>query len=81
MTEAEIFHVVDNVTLDFESEGHKYNMKLLIENGLIILADEKGKEKFIFLGDESNYRGEPLEETPPEIKEEPKKKRRSKKKK
>ena len=77
MAKAEIFHVVNNVTLDFESEGHKYLMKLLIENGMIILQDEAGKERFMFLGDEGeSYTGSTTE---PTVAKKPKKKRNKKK--
>lgn len=84
MAKAEIFHVVNNVTLDFESEGHKYLMKLLVEEGLIILQDENKNEKYLFLGDKGEgYTGE-VNVEPTEAVEEapkPKKKKRSKKKK
>jgi hypothetical protein len=58
-------------------------MKLLIEEGLIILTDNKGKEQIIFLGEKEEYRGEPVEVTQ-EVTEnvtcKPKKKRSKKKK-
>ena len=61
MAKTEVFHVVNNVTLDFESEGLKYTMRLLIENGLIMLTDDKGREETIVLGRKSEYTGEPIE--------------------
>lgn len=78
MAKAEIFHVVNNVTLDFESEGLKYVMKLLVEDGLIILKDSKGRENVLLLGEETEYVGEPIEVTE---KVTTKSKKRSKKKK
>lgn len=60
MAKAEVFHVVNNVTLDFESEGHKYTMKLLVEDGLIILKDETNKEQYLFLGNKEAYTGESI---------------------
>ena len=76
MAKADVFHVVNNVILDFESEGSKYNMKLLIEDGLIILNNDKGEEKYIFLGHKNEgYTGEVVEK-PLEL---PKKKRSKKK--
>ena len=79
MAKAEIFHVVNNVALDFESEGLKYDMKLLIEDGLIILKDSKGREKILFLGEETEYTGEVTSEVTESVTAKPKK-RRSKKK-
>ena len=79
MAKAEVFHVVNNVTLDFESEGLKYIMRLLVENGLIILTDDKGREETIVLGRKSEYTGEPVE-IPLEISQKPIKKRKKKKK-
>lgn len=76
MAKADVFHVVNNVLLDFESEGLKYEMKLLIEDGLILLKSSKGEEKIILLGDKcKDYTGEVTL-----VVEKPKK-RRSKKKK
>lgn len=85
MAKAEIFHVVNNVSLDFESEGHKYLMRLLVENGLIILTDETGKEQYLFLSDKNTgYTGEheeePIEQKEEPIETKPKKKRKKKKK-
>lgn len=80
MAKADVFHVVNNVLLDFESEGLKYEMKLLIEDGLILLKNSKGEEKIIFLGDKcKDYTGEATQEMALVV-EKPKK-RRSKKKK
>ena len=76
MAKADVFHVVNNVLLDFESFGIKYNMKLLIEDGLVILIDDRGKEEILFLGDKEEYTGEPVEIPLPK----PKKKRSKKKK-
>ena len=78
MARAEVFHVVNNVHLDFESEGLKYDLKLLIEDGLIILKDSNGKERILFLGEREAYTGEPVKEPITEL---PKPKKRSKKKK
>ena len=62
MLKAEKFNVQNDIRLVFESEGLSYDMKLLIEEGLIILTDNKGKEQIIFLGGEKEeYRGEPVE--------------------
>ena len=82
MKTADVFKVVNNITLAFESRNKQYTMRLLVENGLIILSDSKGKDTIIFLGDEGEgYTGSPVETEPvvsTEIK--PKKKRKSKKK-
>ena len=77
MAKAEIFHVVNNVTLDFESEGLKYEMRLLIEDGLIILKDNKGREKFLFLGEETHYSGETIKSTTTKPKKKQSKKKKS----
>lgn len=61
MLKAEKFNVQNDIRLVFESEGLSYDMKLLIEEGLIILTDNKGKEQIIFLGGKEEYRGEPVE--------------------
>ena len=74
MAKAEVFHVVNNVRLDFESEGLKYDLKLLIEDGLIILKDSNGKERILFLGEREAYTGEPVKEPVGELPK-PKKKR------
>ena len=86
MLKAEKFNVQNDIRLVFESEGLSYDMKLLIEEGLIILTDNKGKEQIIFLGEKEEYRGEPVEvkqEVTEDLSlvEEKPKKRRSKKKK
>ena len=82
MLKAEKFNVQNDIRLVFESEGLSYDMKLLIEEGLIILTDNKDKEQIIFLGEKEEYRGEPVEvkqEVTENVTHEPKK--RSKKKK
>lgn len=79
MAKAEVFHVVNNVNLDFESMGLKYGMKLLVEDGLLILTDSNGKEQVLFLGEKDEYFGEHTEEVQ-EITEKPKEKRSKKKK-
>ena len=78
MAKAEVFHVVNNVHLDFESEGLKYDLRLLIEDGLIILKGSNGKERILFLGEREAYTGEPVKEPIAEL---PKPKKRSKGKK
>ena len=60
MLKAEKFNVQNDIRLVFESEGLSYDMKLLIEEGLIILTDNKGKEQIIFLGEKEAYTGEPV---------------------
>lgn len=81
MLKAEKFNVQNDIRLVFESEGLSYDMKLLIEEGLIILKDNKGKGQIIFLGEKEEYRGEPVEVTENvSLVEEKPKKRRSKKK-
>ena len=79
MLKAEKFNVQNDIRLVFESEGLFYDMKLLIEEGLIILTDNKGKEQIIFLGEKEEYRGEPVEVTE-NVTCKPKKKRSKKKK-
>ena len=81
MLKAEKFNVQNDIRLVFESEGLSYDMKLLIEEGLIILTDNKGKEQIIFLGEKEEYRGEPVEvtENMSLVEEKPKKKRSKKK--
>ena len=81
MLKAEKFNVQNDIRLVFESEGLFYDMKLLIEEGLIILTDNKGKEQIIFLGEKEAYTGEPVEvtENMPLVEENPKKKRSKKK--
>ena len=63
MLKAEKFNVQNDIRLVFESEGLSYDMKLLIEEGLIILKDNKDREQIIFLGEREGYRGEPVEVT------------------
>lgn len=84
MKTSDIFNVQTNIVLAFDSRNKHYTMKLLIENGLIILSDDKGKEEIFFLGDHESYTGETPSENESiikEVEEKPKKKRRSKKKK
>ena len=86
MLKAEKFNVQNDIRLVFESEGLSYAMKLLIEEGLIILKDNKDREQIIFLGEKEAYTGEPVEVKQEVIvdlslEEEKPKKRRSKKKK
>jgi hypothetical protein len=81
MAKAEQFNVQTNIDLVFDSEGKHYKMKLLIENGIIVLEDNEGKEQYIFLGDKEEYWGEPIKEPLPEIESKPKKKRKRSKKK
>ena len=82
MKTADVFKVVNNITLAFESRSKQYTMKLLVENGLIILSNNKGRDTIIFLDDEGEgCTGSPVE-TEPVVSTEPKPKRkRSKKKK
>lgn len=53
MIRAEQFHVQNNVVLVFESGGKQYRMKLLIENGLVIVNEltpqGEGKDRVMFL--------------------------------
>ena len=79
MLKADKYNVQTDILLGFKSKGYDYEMKLLIEEGLIILRDNKGKEQIMFLGERGEYRGEPVEVTE-SVTCKPKK-RRSKKKK
>lgn len=85
---ADKFNVQSDITLVFESVGKKYEMRLIISSGLIMLKGEKDEEeRIIFIDDSSHYTGEPVkaevveEEKPVEVAEKPKRKRKSKKKK
>ena len=60
MLKAEKFNVQNDIRLIFESEGLSYDMKLLIEEGLIILKDNKDREQIIFLGEKKKNTGENL---------------------
>ena len=73
MKKAEQYNVQTDINLVFKSKGHNYAMKLLIEEGLIILEGNR-KTQVIFLGDNEDYYGEHI------IAEKPKRKRRKKNK-
>ena len=74
MKKAEQYNVQTDINLVFKSKGHNYTMKLLLEEGLIIIEGNK-KTQIVFLGDNKDYYGEPMKEV---IKEKPKKKRKKK---
>ena len=62
MHRADQFNVQDDVTLVFQSNNKNYRMKLLINTGLIILNEVKGKKevnKRIFFIDDTSV---PVEE-------------------
>ena len=62
MHRADQFNVQDDVTLVFQSNNKNYRMKLLINTGLIILNEIKGKKevnKRVFFIDDTNI---PIEE-------------------
>ena len=63
MLKADKYNVQTDILLGFKSKGYDYEMKLLIEEGLIILKDSKGGEKVLFLGEQVSYTGEPVEVT------------------
>lgn len=84
MPKADQFIVQNNIVLAFESRGKQYKMKVLVEDGMILLYEMQGNTendlKVWFLGEAySGYTGEPVKEEPPA--EPPKKRKRSKKKK
>ena len=74
MKKAEQYNVQTDINLTFKSKGHDYTMKLLIEEGLVIL-EGNNKTEILFLGDHEDYYGEPMKEV---IEEKPKKKRKKK---
>lgn len=74
MKKAEQYNVQTDINLVFKSMGHNYTMRLLIEEGLIILEGNK-KQQIIFLGDNEDYYGEPAT-----VEGKPKKKRKKKEK-
>lgn len=62
MHRADQFNVQDDITLVFQSRNKNYRMKLLINTGLIILNEIKGKKevnKRVFFIDDTNI---PIEE-------------------
>ena len=73
MKKAEQYNVQTDINLVFKSKGHNYTMKLLIEEGLIILEGNR-KTQIVFLGDNEDYYGERI------VVEKPKRKRRNKNK-
>ena len=93
MPKADQFIVQNNIVLAFESRGKQYKMKVLVEDGMILLYEMQGNEendlKVWFLGKEKSYAGEAShtypyyssipKETSPVVT--PKKRKRSKKKK
>lgn len=93
MPKADQFIVQNNIVLAFESRGKQYKMKILVEDGMILLYELQGNEendlKVWFLGEEKSYTGEAShtypyyssiqQETSPAVT--PKKRKRSKKKK
>ena len=73
MKKAEQYNVQTDINLVFKSKGHNYTMRLLIEEGLIILEGNR-KTQIVFLGDNKDYYGERV------IVEKPKRKSRKKNK-
>ena len=78
MLKADKYNVQTDILLGFKSKGYDYEMKLLVEEGLIILKDNKGGEKVLFLGEQVSYTGEAVQEVSP-VAEKPKRKRKRKK--
>lgn len=84
MPKADQYIVQNNIVLAFESRGKQYKMKVLVEDGMILLYEMQDNVendlKVWFLGDRDGYTGEHrIIEVEPTVK--PKKKRSKKKKK
>ena len=62
MPKADQFIVQNDIVLAFESRGRQYKMKLLVEEGMVLLYEIKDNEeqdlKVWFLGDRDSYEGE-----------------------
>ena len=81
MHTADQFRVQTNIKLVFDSKGRSYTMKLLIDEGLVVLTEKhENKVQVLFLGEQNSYYGAGEIQKSATVLESPKRKRSKKKK-